>query len=245
MTQDRPPIASGPGPTPDESLAARFAGRAPDQGFEDPASSVSGTGSTSEVEDMTAETPEHAAPAPDDESQVAPDDEHARHAATHPVAQEARSREELINALQAAEAARDEYLEDLRRTQAEFQNFRKRTMREGALQREQGTIDVLSRLVDVVDDFELAVLATASASEVASLRKGVEMVYGKFVEVLQAFGLEKIGQEGVPFDPQRHDAVQHVQDGEERGEPVVAEVLRPGYLVGGRVLRPAMVKVVT
>ncbi|MDQ3931378.1 MAG: nucleotide exchange factor GrpE [Actinomycetota bacterium] len=245
MTQDGPPIPSGPGPTPDESLSARFAGRAPDQGFEDPARTMSEVGSASEVEDVPAEAPEQRASTPEDEAYVAPGAEQAGDPAGQPTVEDARSREELLAALQAAEAARDEYLEDLRRTQAEFQNFRKRTMREGALQREQGTIDVLSRLIDVVDDFELAVLAAASASEVGSLRKGVEMVYGKFVEALQAFGLEKIGQEGVPFDPQRHDAVQHVQDGEERGEPVVAEVLRPGYLVGGRVLRPAMVKVVT
>ncbi len=243
MTQNRPPTPSRP--TPDESLSGRFAGPAPDEGFEDSAGTVADTDSPSEAEDATAGAPEQRASPPDVESPLAPGGEQAMSAGAPPAEEDTRSQEELIAALKAAEAARDEYLEDLRRTQAEFQNFRKRTMREGALQREQGMIDVLSRLIDVVDDFELAVLAAASASEVASLRKGVEMVYGKFVEVLQSFGLEKVGQEGVPFDPQRHDAVQQVEDGEEHGEPVVAEVLRPGYRVGGRVLRPAMVKVVT
>lgn len=255
MTQNRPPTP--PGPAPEESLSARFAGRTPDElehvehvehvqhGFEDQPGTVSETEHTNEAGGFAGEAPDQTGPAADEEVQAEPLRAEADDgAAEHPVEDE-RSQEDLVAALKAAEAVRDEYLEDLRRTQAEFQNFRKRTMREGVLQREQGMIEVLSRLIDVVDDFELAVLAADSAREVGSLRKGIEMVYGKFVEVLQSFGLEKIGQEGVPFDPQQHDAVQRVEDGEERGEPVVAEVLRPGYLVGGRVLRPAMVKVVT
>lgn len=150
---------------------------------------------------------------------------------------------EIQMALAAAEAARDEYLDDLRRTQAEFQNYRKRVMREGTVQREQGVSEVLSRLLDVVDDFELAVLAAESATEVAALHKGLEMVYGKLIGLLQSFGLEKVAEEGVPFNPEWHEAVQQVDDGYVREHPVVAEVLRPGYLLNGRVLRPAMVKV--
>ncbi len=253
MTQDRPPTP--PGPAPEESLSAPFAARhaeVSEHGFEDETSAPVTEASTEapEVSDAAAERPRSPS---DDEVQAEPTGRQApaeapatdRDSAQQPQLKDARSREELVSALKSAEAARDEYLEDLRRTQAEFQNFRKRTMREGVLQREQGTMEVLSRLIDVVDDFELAVLAADSASEVGSLRKGVEMVYAKLVESLTSFGLEKIGQEGVPFDPQRHDAVQRVEDGEHRGDPIVAEVLRPGYLVGGRVLRPAMVKVVT
>jgi molecular chaperone GrpE len=117
-----------------------------------------------------------------------------------------RSRVELLAALAEAETARDEYLDDLRRAQAEFANYRKRAMREGAEQREQGTIDVLGKLVDVVDDFELAVLASENAQDVESLRRGVEMVYGKLIDTLRSYGLERIGQEGVPFDPELHAA---------------------------------------
>lgn len=145
--------------------------------------------------------------------------------------------------LAAVEAERDEYLDHLRRTQAEFQNFRKRTMREGAAQREQGQVEVLTRLIDVLDDFELAVLAAESATDVESLRRGVEMVYGKLVDAVRSFGLEKIGLEGVPFDPERHEAVQSVESEEPIDEPVVVEVMRPGYEANGRVVRAAMVKV--
>lgn len=157
-----------------------------------------------------------------------------------------RSREDLIAALAEAERERDEYLDALRRAQAEFANYRKRAMREGAEQRQQGVADVLGRLADIVDDFDLAVLAAESAQDIESLRKGVEMVYGKFVDVLRSLGMERIAEEGVAFDPEKHDAVQK-EAGDEPvdGEPVVVEVLRPGYAVGDRVIRAAMVKVRT
>lgn len=155
-----------------------------------------------------------------------------------------RSREELLAALAAVEQERDEYLDGLKRQKAEFQNYRKRAMREGAAERQKGETEVLAKLIEVVDDFELAVLAGESAKDVDSLRKGVEMVYGKLIDVLKSFGLEKIGQEGVAFDPELHEAVQHEHDEEDREQPVVAEVMRNGYMVNDRVLRPAMVKVV-
>lgn len=161
------------------------------------------------------------------------------------VEDDGRSREDLLTALAEAETARDEYLDDLRRSQAEFANYRKRAMREGAEQREQGTAEVLSKLVDVVDDFELAVLASENAQDLDSLRRGVEMVYGKLIDTLRSFGLERIGQEGVPFDPELHDAVQKEEGEGSDDEPIVVEVLRPGYAVGDRVLRAAMVKVRT
>lgn len=159
-----------------------------------------------------------------------------------------RTRDELLEALRTAEGERDEYLDALRRAQAEFANYRKRSMREGTEQRQQGVAEVLSGLADVVDDFELAVLAGENAQDVASLRRGVEMVYGKLFDTLRSFGLERIAEEGVPFDPERHDAVQKVSSDDEDAEPdtdepVVVEVLRPGYAVGDRVVRAAMVKV--
>lgn len=158
-------------------------------------------------------------------------------------ADDAASEGTVEERLAAVEAERDEYLDHLRRAQAEFQNYRKRTMREGAAQREQGQVEVLTRIIDVLDDFELAVLAAESASDVAGLRRGVEMVYGKLVDAVRGFGLEKIGLEGVTFDPEKHEAVGSVESEDPLDEPVVVEVMRPGYEANGRVLRPAMVKV--
>lgn len=140
-------------------------------------------------------------------------------------------------------AQRDEYLEDLQRARAEFANYRKRTMREGATQREQGAAEVLARLLDVLDDLELALAVGGDGTDGEALRKGVEMVHAKLIETLRAFGLERYGSEGDAFDPQLHHAVQQDSSDDERDEPVVTEVLRPGYRVGDRVLRAAMVRV--
>ena len=154
-------------------------------------------------------------------------------AETQPVAE--------VEAAPTAEQQRDEYLADLQRLKAEFDNFRRRTMREGAAQRDAGAAVILRSLLDVVDDFELAVLATETTDDVERLRRGVELVYGKLVDVLRAAGVERVADSGVPFDPTLHDAV-HSEDGE-ADTPVVTEVLRAGYRMGDRVLRPAMVKV--
>jgi molecular chaperone GrpE len=90
----------------------------------------------------------------------------------------------------------------------------------------------------VLDNFELALGALAGADE--QVRKGVELVFAEFVGVLEKAGLERIDAEGMPFDPNEHEAVLH-EEGE--GEPVVTDIMRTGYRLKGRVLRPAMVKV--
>ena len=225
MTQDQERESDGP--TRDK-IDATIAER-----FDEPAREVA-----------DADGPQ-AVPQPDGASPDPADQEGTSEATGgSPPGEDERSREELIAALAAAEQERDEYLDALKRQQAEFQNYRKRAMREGAAERQKGETDVLAKLIEVVDDFELAVLAGENAKDVDSLRKGVEMVYGKLIDVLKGFGLEKIGQEGVAFDPELHEAVQHEHDDEDRDQPVVAEVMRNGYRVNDRVLRPAMVKVV-
>lgn len=155
-----------------------------------------------------------------------------------------RSREELLAELLEAEARRDEYLDDVRRARAEFENYRKRMMRDGVAQRSAGKAEVATRLLDVLDDFDRTVDA-AETSEDESLRKGVELVYGKLIDVLRGIGLRRIDVTGVPFDPSLHEAVQQVAaEGDDApAEPVVAEVLRPGYRLDDRVLRAAMVVV--
>jgi molecular chaperone GrpE len=153
-----------------------------------------------------------------------------------------RSHEELLAELGEAESRRDEYLDDLRRARAEFENFRRRTLREGGSQREAGKADVATGLLEVLDDLDRT-LEAAEASPDESLAKGVSLVADKLVRSLQAVGLEQVARTGVAFDPNVHEAVQQRPAEEPREEPVVAEVLRPGYRLGDRVLRPAMVVV--
>jgi molecular chaperone GrpE len=153
-----------------------------------------------------------------------------------------RSRGELLAELTEAEARRDEYLEDVRRARAEFENYRKRVMREGSTQRELGKSDVAARILEVLDDFDRTVDAADNSSD-EGLAKGVALVHGNLVTALRDLGLARIDAIDVIFDPNRHEAVQQLPADEPLEEPVVAEVFRPGYEMGGRVLRAAMVVV--
>jgi molecular chaperone GrpE len=144
---------------------------------------------------------------------------------------------ELLQAL----AERDEYLAHLQRTQAEFDNYRKRTLRDQTAHLERAAGTLIEQLLPVLDSFELAL--GSGGTDVERLRKGVELVYGEFLGALEKAGLERIEALGKPFDPEEHEAVMHVDD--DGGEPGVRDVVRSGYRFKGRVLRPAMVKVAT
>lgn len=148
----------------------------------------------------------------------------------------------------AANARADEYREHLQRLQAEFDNYRKRTLKEQSRMLELAAEPVIGRLLEVLDDFELALLhaerepaAEGVSPELERFVKGVELVFAKLVDALRAEGLERIEAEGKPFDPELHEALMQTGDGD--GPPVVAEVFRPGYTLKGRVLRPAGVRV--
>jgi molecular chaperone GrpE len=151
-----------------------------------------------------------------------------------------RSRAELIAAIDDVEGQRDEYLDDLRRAHADFENYRKRVVRDGAVQRDHGRADVVSALLDVLDDLDRTIAADTVAGTPAA--DAVQVVAEKARRALEGVGVVRLDAAGVPFDPNVHDAVQQVQD-EAAVEPTVAEVLRPGYLLGERVLRAAMVVV--
>jgi molecular chaperone GrpE len=170
----------------------------------------------------------------------APDDAPADTPVDTPV-EDHRSREELLAALVEAETARDEYLDDLRRARAEFDNYRRRMMRDGATQREAGRAELADGLLEVLDDLDRT-LGAASTSPDETLARGVELVASKLRGALEAQGLERVDAVEVPFDPELHEAVQHCPD-DEHTEPTVVEVLRPGYRWNERVLRAAMVVV--
>ncbi len=100
----------------------------------------------------------------------------------------------------------------------------------------------MARLLPVLDNFELAVSAAEHSRDFDRMLKGVEMVFGELREVMEGEGLVKIEAEGKPFDPERHEAVIAVE--QEDTEPgMVVDIVRTGYELRGKVLRPAMVKV--
>lgn len=136
---------------------------------------------------------------------------------------------------------RDEYYDRLLRQAAEFDNYRKRIDRERRAHADQAVGDLLLELLLVVDDFDRA-LATPSDEGAASYRQGVELIHAKLEDVLRKQGVKPIEALGADFDPNLHQAVAHETSPAHREGEVIGE-LRRGYLIGDRLLRPAMVKV--
>jgi molecular chaperone GrpE len=144
--------------------------------------------------------------------------------------------------LDKARAEAEGYLDDLRRLQADFDNYRKRMLREQTARAASASQALVTRLLPVLDNFELAVSAAEQSRDFDRMLKGVEMVFGELREVLEGEGLVKIEAEGKPFDPERHEAVIAV-DQEDTEPGMVVDIVRTGYELRGKVLRPAMVKV--
>jgi molecular chaperone GrpE len=140
-----------------------------------------------------------------------------------------------------AEHQVQEYRDHLQRLTAEFANYRKRVLKEQTRAVEMASEPLMSRLLEVLDEFELALMAAERKPDFDRFLHGVELVYAKLLETLRSEGLERIDAQGQPFDPSMHEALMQSGDGE--GEPVVADVLREGYTLRGRVIRPAGVKV--
>ncbi len=144
----------------------------------------------------------------------------------------------------APDASRDEvaeYREHLQRMQAEFANYRKRVLREQTQAIEMAAEPLVRKLLEVLDDFDLALIAAEQKPDFEKFHRGVELVYAKLQEALRSEGLERIEAEGKTFDPEEHEALMGTSGGE--GEPIVADIFRQGYKLRGRVIRPAGVRV--
>ena len=136
---------------------------------------------------------------------------------------------------------RDDYKDRWLRKGAEFDNYRKRVERERREHADQAIVDLLESLLIVVDDFDRA-LTVEAGPEAEAYRKGVELIHGKLHDLLRKQGLTPIEVIGKDFDPNVHQAVVHEESPGHRDGEVIGE-LRKGYMLGDRLLRPAMVKV--
>src|SRR4029450_11330583 len=135
---------------------------------------------------------------------------------------------------------RDDYRDRWMRKSAEFDNYRKRIERERREQADQKVVDLLLELLLVVDDFDRGL--TGDAADVPSYRKGVELIHTKLQDLLRKHNVKPIDSVGADFDPNLHQAVAHEVSPEHREGEVIGE-LRRGYMMGDRLLRPAMVRV--
>ena len=184
------------------------------------------------------------------EQQVKPEENTAENEAEQDAAPEAPAEEEEAKAeedpaqkaLDEANAKAAEYLQLAQRVQADFENFRRRNESVRADAYADGRKDVATAMLPVLDNLERAVEAAAGSPDEA-LKNGVEMVLKQMADVYGKLDVKPIDRLGEKFDPNLENAI--LQGTEEDGEPgTVCQVLQKGYLIGDKVLRHAMVKVV-
>ncbi len=155
---------------------------------------------------------------------------------------------DIEQVLEVSRRERDEYLDMLRRVQADFENYKKRMVRQQTDLLERAAEGLVVRLLPVLDAFDLA--RAHLEAEGSPEGKALLQAAGLLSDTLAKEGLERVDAEGAVFDPTVHEAVEHQpaeggQAGEDgaTGQPVVIDVLRAGYRYKGRVVRPAMVRV--
>jgi molecular chaperone GrpE len=178
--------------------------------------------------DLEREDLEHVLPAAEGGEEGAPD-----RVAVNPTGVDAASEVEKLK------AERDALLDRLARLQAEFDNARKRAVREQQDFREFAAADVIRNFLPILDSFERALKAAADSTD---FRNGVELIYRQFQDALQKIGVQPILAIGQPFDPRVHEAVEMVDTTEVPDHHVLDELQR-GYKYKDRLLRPAMVRV--
>ncbi|MBB6636205.1 nucleotide exchange factor GrpE [Cohnella thailandensis] len=181
--------------------------------------------------------------------------EQERNAASEEAVQETtEERADSNNEIEAEDAIQeDPRLEELRkqaeeangrflRAQADFDNYRRRTLKEKEELAQYASIKLIGSLLPVVDNFGRALATGGESADVQSFAKGVDMIYRQLWQVLEGEGLKEMEAVGQPFDPEFHQAIMQVES-DEYEEGTVVEVVQAGYILKDKVIRPAMVKV--
>ena len=134
------------------------------------------------------------------------------------------------------ESVKDQFV----RLTAEYDNYRKRTAKEKDSLYQDAKADTIREFLAVYDNLERAV--STEGDEDSPHKKGLEMIFHQYQEILKKLGVTEIEAQGAPFDPERHNAVMHIDD-ENLGENVVSQVFQAGFLLGDKVIRHAIVQV--
>ena len=144
--------------------------------------------------------------------------------------------EQMEAAVKQLEATKDQFA----RLAAEYDNYRKRTAKEKETLYQDAKADTIKEFLAVYDNLERA--AAAPGGEDDPHKKGLEMIFTQYKELLKKLGVAEIEAQGQPFDPERHEAVMHIDD-ENFGENQVAQVFQAGFILGDKVIRHAVVQV--
>ena len=182
------------------------------------------------MSEQAGEKPEDELSEGEDEEVIFPEDEPGEEAEDEPTD------------LEKAHKERDRMREQLLRIAADFDNFRKRSRKEIEEVRRRTVEDTLREVLPIVDNLERAADAMTGATEVSAVTDGVHMVLRGFEDIAGRLGLKRVPTVGHLFDPACHDAMQQEETNEHAPGTIMAEVV-PGYYLGERLLRPAMVVV--
>lgn len=177
-----------------------------------------------------------------EEADETPEEAAAKAAAMEAEAREAFSDENLEEKQDKKDIAIADLTDRLKRSMAEFDNFRKRSEKEKATMFDMGARSIAEKILPVVDNFERAMVAAPKEGDGKAFSDGITMIYNQLKKTLEDLGVKPIDCVGQAFDPNFHNAVMHVED-ESLGENVVAEELLKGYMYKDSVLRHSMVKV--
>jgi molecular chaperone GrpE len=150
--------------------------------------------------------------------------------------------DQLKKELEEARKQADENLDGWQRARAEFANYKKRIERERAEDRNRITGEIILQYLGAMDDFERALKDRPEDPEMASWAEGIDLIYRKMKGILESEGVEPIPAEGGNFDPNFHEAISH-EESNDHDEGEILEVVQQGYMIGDRVLRPAVVRV--
>ena len=178
----------------------------------------------------------------DTEADETPEEAAAKAAAMEAEVDEAFSDENLEEKQDKKDIAIADLTDRLKRSMAEFDNFRKRSEKEKATMFDMGARSIAEKILPIVDNFERAMVAAPKEGDGKAFADGITMIYNQLKKTLEDLGVKPIDCVGQAFDPNFHNAVMHVED-ESLGENVVAEELLKGYMYKDSVLRHSMVKV--
>jgi molecular chaperone GrpE len=158
------------------------------------------------------------------------------------IAELEEANEALQQELDAVNSKGQEYLDGWQRALADFTNYKRRIERDQTLNYQNAIGSVVKRYLPVLDDLERALANRPQDKEGAAWANGIELIYRKLVMALEADGVLEMQAEGEPFDPNKHEAISQ-EPSENHASGEVIDVLQKGYLIGERVLRPAIVRV--
>jgi len=173
---------------------------------------------------------------------VEPDTDETTTSETEAVFESLPNIESLMQELKDCQAKADEYLDGWQRSRADFANYKRRIDREQSQVYQNAAGSIFKRYIEIIDDLERALKNRPQDGDGASWSDGIELIYRKFLSILESEGVTQQQAQGCDFDPNLHEAISS-EPHEDFESGKIIEVIKNGYMLGERVLRPALVRV--